>query len=97
MNSSDGLPSTGCSGECSINQIETDGAALTVNEEVAYTLDELGRCFIIILCIQVQYYQRSLLYKSLLSWAVLNGIFGDKKTDFTVINMCGTVDIFKSF
>ena len=42
MNSSDGLPSSGCSGGCSVNQIETDGAGLTVNEEVAFTLDELG-------------------------------------------------------
>ena len=80
MNSSDGLPSSGCSGECSINQIETDVAAFTVIEEVAYTLDGLGRCFIIILCIQVHYYQRSLLYKSLLSWAVLNGTFSDRQT-----------------
>jgi len=55
MNSSDGLPSSGCSGECSINQIETDVAAFTVIEEVAYTLDGLGRCFIIILCWKMFY------------------------------------------
>jgi hypothetical protein len=34
--------------------------------------------YAVILCIQVQYYQRSLLYQSLLSFAVLEGTISDK-------------------
>lgn len=59
-----------------ISEIKTDGAGLTVNEEVASTFWNMF--YTIILCIQVQYYQRSLLYQSLLNWAALNGTIGDK-------------------